>query len=115
MSFYCFESKKKIILNDLCDKHKLESNPSILGVGFVYPSMGQVYLYHPSYEKDTQSIPVRVREYQTLKVPKLVWNGKTEFKPTSNGDLRLPIVRGKHSLVLYDGDIMKASVNFEVK
>ncbi|EMY62115.1 transglycosylase domain-containing protein [Leptospira terpstrae] len=107
--------RKKIILNDLCDKHKLESNPSILGVGFVYPSMGQVYLYHPSYEKDTQSIPVRVREYQTLKVPKLVWNGKTEFKPTSNGDLRLPIVRGKHSLVLYDGDIMKASVNFEVK
>ncbi|WP_244279497.1 transglycosylase domain-containing protein [Leptospira brenneri] len=107
--------RKKVILPELCDKHKEESFTSVLGVGFVYPSMGQVFLYHPSYEKKTQSIPVRIREIKTLKDPKLIWNDKEELKPSSNGDLRLPIVRGKQSLVLYDGELKKASVDFEVK
>ncbi|EMJ89331.1 transglycosylase [Leptospira meyeri serovar Semaranga str. Veldrot Semarang 173] len=101
--------------SEFCDKHKEETNVSVLGVGFVYPSMGQIYLYHPSYEKETQSIPVKVREINTLKEPKLIWNGKTEFKPSLNGDLRLPIIRGKQSLVLYDGEEKKASVDFEVR
>ncbi|XDD53815.1 transglycosylase domain-containing protein [Leptospira sp. WS4.C2] len=107
--------RKKIHFSAICDKHKEDSNPSVLGVGFVYPSMGQVYLYHPSYEKETQSIPVRVREIKTLIAPKLILNGNTEFKPSSDGNLRLPIIRGKHSLVLYDGEEKKASVDFEVK
>lgn len=107
--------RKKILLPTPCDQHSEESNVSVLGVGFVYPSMGQVYLYHPSYEKETQEIPVRIREIKTLKDPKLIWNGKEEFKPSTNGDLRLPIVRGKQSLVLYDGELKKASVDFEVR
>ncbi|MCG6140456.1 transglycosylase domain-containing protein [Leptospira mtsangambouensis] len=107
--------RRKLASLELCDKHKEETNVSVLGVGFVYPSMGQIYLYHPSYEKETQSIPVKVREINTLKDPKLIWNGKTELKPSLNGDLRLPIIRGKQSLVLYDGEQKKASVDFEVR
>ncbi|MCW7479669.1 transglycosylase domain-containing protein [Leptospira kanakyensis] len=107
--------RKKVIFLEPCDKHKEESSGSVLGVGFVYPSMGQIFLYHPSYEKETQSIPVRIREIKTLKDPKLIWNDKEELKPSSNGELRLPIIRGKQSLVLFDGEMKKASVDFEVK
>lgn len=107
--------RKKVLLPEPCNQHNEESKQAVLGVGFVYPSMGQIYLYHPSYEKQTQEIPVRIREIQTLKDPKLIWNGKQEFKPNSRGDLRLPIIRGKQSLVLYDGKLKKASVDFEVK
>ncbi|EOQ96224.1 transglycosylase [Leptospira wolbachii serovar Codice str. CDC] len=107
--------RKNIIQAEFCDKHKEGAKSSVLGVGFVYPSMGQVYLFHPSYEKETQSIPIRIREIKTLKDPKLVWNGEKEFTPSTNGDLRLPIIRGKQSLVLFDGEQQKAFVDFEVK
>ncbi|TGK81454.1 penicillin-binding protein [Leptospira noumeaensis] len=107
--------RKKVILPEPCDKHNEESSGSVLGVGFVYPSMGQIFLYHPSYKKDTQEIPVRIREIKSLKDPKLIWNEKEELKLSASGELRLPIVRGKQSLVLYDGEMKKASVDFEVR
>ncbi|PJZ84648.1 transglycosylase domain-containing protein [Leptospira harrisiae] len=107
--------RKNINSEELCNEHDEETNSTVLGVGFVYPSMGQIYLHHPSYDKETQSIPVKIRELKTLNEPKLIWNGKTELKVSSNGDLRLPIIRGKQSLVLYDGKQKKASVDFEVR
>ncbi|WP_407658860.1 transglycosylase domain-containing protein [Leptospira soteropolitanensis] len=107
--------RKKVIPSEFCDEHSGNTKKLILGVGFVYPSKGQIYLYHPSYEKETQSIPVRIREIKTLKDPKLIWNGEKELIPSPNGELRLPIFRGKQSLVLYDGDVQKATVDFEVK
>lgn len=107
--------RKKVIPDEFCEEHTEKTKQSILGVGFIYPSKGQIYLYHPSYEKETQSIPVRIREIKTLKEPKLVWNGEKELIPSPNGELRIPIFRGKQSLVLYDGDVQKATVDFEVK
>lgn len=107
--------RKQILPPEFCNEHRKGTKSSVLGVGFVYPSAGQIYLYHPSYEKETQSIPIRIREIKTLKEPKLVWNGEKELLPSPNGDLRLPILRGKQSLVLYDGEVQKATVDFEVK
>ncbi|TGL17532.1 penicillin-binding protein [Leptospira yanagawae] len=107
--------RKEMILPEVCNKHRIGEDSSVIGVGFVYPANGQVYLYHPSHAKEKQNIPIRIREIQSLKDPKLFWNQKEEIRISSNGEANVSIQRGKQKLELFDGIQKKASVQFEVK
>lgn len=107
--------RKEMIQSEICDQHSLGGESSVIGARFVYPSNGQVYLYHPSHEKEKQKIPIRIREIKTLKNPKLIWKQTKEIQLSIHGEGSLSIERGKQNLELFDGVIKKASVQFEVK
>ncbi|MCW7465886.1 transglycosylase domain-containing protein [Leptospira levettii] len=107
--------RKKMTNLDSCEEFHDHKVSSVVGVGFVYPGQNQVFLYHPGFERDEQNIPIRIREYQTLKDPKLVWNQTLEVKLSKSGEGNVEIQRGKHSLELFDGSEKKAKVQFEVK
>ncbi|TGM87139.1 penicillin-binding protein [Leptospira bouyouniensis] len=107
--------RKTMNHSEICNKHGEGDLSSVIGVGFVYPANGQVYLYHPAHEKDKQKIPIRIREIKTLKNPKLVWNQMKEIPMSLDGDANVSIQRGKQNLELFDGLEKKASVQFEVK
>lgn len=107
--------RKEMSVPEVCNKHQQGEKSSILGAGFVYPANGQVYLYHPGHAKEKQNIPIRIREIQTLKNPKLVWNQTKEIQISLNGEANVSIQRGKQNLELFDGNQKKASVQFEVK
>ncbi|WP_244241831.1 transglycosylase domain-containing protein [Leptospira jelokensis] len=107
--------RKEMITPEICNKHQNGGESTVIGVGFVYPANGQVYLYHPSHAKEKQNIPIRIREIQSLKEPKLLWNQKEEIRISSNGEASVSIQRGIQRLELFDGIQKKASVQFEVK
>ncbi|MCW7502800.1 transglycosylase domain-containing protein [Leptospira paudalimensis] len=107
--------RKKITNLHPCEELHNNKDSSIVGVGFVYPGQSQVFLYHPGFEREKQNIPIRIREYQTLKDPKLIWNQTIQVKLSGTGEGNVSIQRGKHSLELFDGPEIKANVQFEVK
>ncbi|XDD46034.1 transglycosylase domain-containing protein [Leptospira sp. WS39.C2] len=107
--------RKKIEKTFPCEETHQNDVSLVLGVGFIYPSQNQVYLYHPGFEREKQNIPIRIREYQTLRSPKLLWNQTSEVKLSKEGEGNVNIKRGKHNLELYDGLEKKAFVQFEVK
>ncbi len=90
-----------------CDGHgNLQSR-------FLSPSQGQIFLLHPGIELSKQEIPIRIQG--NLSNTKVVWNEKKKLVIPNSGEIRLPIVRGKHRLELIKDGKIESTVNFEVQ
>lgn len=97
-------SKRKVLT---CDGHGNLQNR------IVSPSQGQIFLLHPGIDLSKQEIPIRIQG--ELSNSKVVWNNNKSLDIPLSGELRLPIVRGKHKLELKKEDKIESIVNFEVQ
>jgi penicillin-binding protein 1C len=91
---------------DTCSGHSTAENR------FLSPTSGQVYLLHPGSDLSKQEIPIRI--FGSVKNSKLIWNEKQSFDLPTSGEMRLPIVRGKHKLELFEENKKTSIVHFEV-
>ncbi|BDA78374.1 penicillin-binding protein 1C [Leptospira kobayashii] len=104
---------------EYCSRHKEKENLSETkeSITISFPANGQVFLYHPGVSKNSQEIPVRLRNYRYKKDrnPSLVLNGSFSIPIPISGNASIPIERGEHSLALKEEGKEIQKIRFIVK